>query len=62
MHITIKSPENSLVGVDDALLLAWIFKEDIMKKENDFIKNGGKFIIPIPKIKIIDKKNYKKIN
>ena len=49
MHIPIKSPENSLVGVDYALLLAWIFKDDIMKKENDFIKNGGKFIIPMPK-------------
>ena len=49
MHIPIKSPENSLVDVDYALLLAWIFKDDIMKKESDFIKNGGKFIIPMPK-------------
>ena len=48
MHIPIKSPENSLLGVDYALLLAWIFKDDIMKKECDFIKNGGKFIIPMP--------------
>jgi len=49
MYIHIKSPENSLVGVDCALLLAWIFKDDIIKKENDFIKNGGKFIISMPK-------------
>lgn len=49
MHIPIKSPENSLLGVDYALLLAWIFKKDIIKKENDFIKKGGKFIIPMPK-------------
>ena len=44
-----KSPENSLVNVDYALLLAWIFKDDIIKKENNFINNGGKFIIPMPK-------------
>lgn len=49
MHIPIKSPENSLKDVDYALLLAWIFKEDIMKKESKFIENGGKFIIPMPK-------------
>ena len=48
MHIPIVSPENSLVNVDYALLLAWIFKDDIMKKESDFILNGGKFIIPMP--------------
>ena len=49
MHIPIKSPENSLVNVDYALLLAWIFKDDIIKKENDFTNNGGKFIIPMPR-------------
>jgi dihydropteroate synthase len=55
MHIPIKSPENSLVGVDYALLLAWIFKDDIIKKENDFIKNGGKFITPNTALQHIDK-------
>ena len=48
MHIPIVSPEKSLVDVDYALLLAWIFKDDIMKKESNFIQNGGKFIIPMP--------------
>ena len=48
MHIPIISPEKSLVDVDYALLLAWIFKDDIIKKEDEFIQNGGKFIIPMP--------------
>ena len=48
MHIPIVQPEDSLVNVDYALLLAWIFKDDIMKKESEFIQNGGKFIIPMP--------------
>ena len=49
MHIPIIPPDNALDGVDYALLFAWVFKDDIMKKENEFIKNGGKFIIPMPK-------------
>ena len=49
MHIPIKPPQNSLENVDYALLLAWIFKDDIMKKENIFTNSGGKFIIPMPK-------------
>ena len=48
MHIPIIPPENALDNVDYALLLAWIFKGDIMKKEKKFIQNGGKFIIPMP--------------
>ena len=39
-------------NVDYFLLGAWNFKKEIIKKENKFIKNGGKFIthVPIPKI------------
>ena len=38
--------------VDYIFLGAWNFKEEIFKKEKNFIKRGGKFIIhtPIPKI------------
>ena len=36
-----------------ALILAWNFAEDIMMKNSNFKKNGGKFIIPIPHPKII---------
>ncbi len=37
---------------DFVFLGAWNFQEEIFKKENQFIKNGGKFIthIPFPKI------------
>lgn len=47
MHIPIYSPR-SLDGVDYILLLAWIFADDIIKKENNFVEKGGKFIIPFP--------------
>ena len=39
---------------DYALLLAYGgYTETILKKEEEFIKNGGKFIIPLPEVKII---------
>ena len=44
---------------DYALILAWNFKKEIMKNNQAFIKSGGKFIIPIPKVKIISKVSKK---
>ena len=41
---------------DYALLLAWNFSKEIIKNNINFLKRGGKFIIPIPKLKIIDYK------
>jgi len=41
---------------DYALLLAWNFSKEIIKNNVKFFKIGGKFIIPIPKIKIISRK------
>ena len=39
--------------IDYAFLGAWNFKKEIFKKEKNFIKRGGKFIIHTPKPKII---------
>jgi len=40
---------------DYALLLAWNFSKEIIKNNIKYLKTGGKFIIPIPKVKIIKK-------
>ena len=50
-HIPIKSPKilskkgKKCIG----LLLAWNYKDSIIKKERKFLKRGGKLLIPIPK-------------
>ena len=41
---------------DYALLLAWNFSKEIVSNNIQYLKKGGKFIIPIPKIKIISYK------
>lgn len=35
------------------LLLAWNFKDEIIAKNQQFKKNGGKFIVPNPKLEIV---------
>ena len=54
MHIPVNSDDELLKNIPDyALILAWNFSEEIIKNNLDYQKKGGKFIIPIPKPKII---------
>lgn len=56
LHIPVKSDESLLDEKPDyALLLAWNFADEIIKNNSFFLKNGGKFIIPLPKPIIVDK-------
>ena len=53
-HIKIIKPEIGFnETVDYAYLGAWNFKKEILKKEKNFIKRGGKFITHTPKVQII---------
>ena len=38
--------------VDYLMILAWNFADPIIKKNQKFISDGGKFIVPLPEIKI----------
>ena len=53
-HILIKpSYEGIPKDIDYAFLGAWNFLKEIKKKENKFLKRGGKFITHVPKVRII---------
>ena len=57
MHIPVKSDKKNIEKSSQqiALLLAWNYEEAIINKEKLFLKNGGKFLIPIPTPKTISK-------
>jgi C-methyltransferase C-terminal domain/Putative zinc binding domain/Methyltransferase domain len=53
--IPVLPPERLLQDQPDyALLLAWNFAPEIVKRETEFQNCGGRFIVPIPKPKIIE--------
>lgn len=54
MHIPVFSDDELLKNPPDyALILAWNFADEIIKNNSEYQRNGGKFIIPIPKPVII---------
>lgn len=53
-HIPVYGPKKLEEETPDyVLILAWNYAETIMKKESSLQKKGVKFIVPIPKVKII---------
>ena len=55
-NIKIKNPvEIKKTNIQYLLLLSWNLKKEIIKQEKNFIQKGGKFIIPFPSPKIVQK-------
>jgi novobiocin biosynthesis protein NovU/D-mycarose 3-C-methyltransferase len=53
--VPVVPPERLLEDQPDfALLLAWNFAEEIINRETDYQKRGGRFILPIPEPRIAD--------
>jgi hypothetical protein len=40
-------------GADMAIMTAWNYEAEILEKERDFTSQGGKFIVPIPTVKVV---------
>ena len=38
---------------DYALLFAWSFINEVKKRRSDYLKENGKFIVPLPDVKVI---------
>jgi len=54
-HIPIKPYEEFVADYPDyALLFAWNHREEIMAKEQDFLRGGGRFITFVPNVEILD--------
>ena len=55
VRIPIVAPDEfRKIAPDFALLLAWNFRDEIVSKEQEYLRTGGKFIIPFPEPKVID--------
>ena len=42
---------------DYFLILPWYFKEEFVKRESEFLQNGGKFLIPLQEFEVINSDN-----
>jgi C-methyltransferase len=53
-HIPVQPPEFGRANPPDYfLLLAWNYAEEIIGKESGFLREGGRFIVPIPEPKVV---------
>jgi hypothetical protein len=52
--IPVISEEDSRIQKPDYyLILAWHFLPEFMNRESEYLKNGGKFIVPMPEFRVI---------
>ncbi len=52
----ISEEEGRKMNPDVLIVFPWHFKDEIIKRESQFLEKGGKLLFPLPKIEIISKK------
>ena len=53
-HVPIRPWAATEAGLPDyAVLFAWPFAEEVKKRRMDYLRGGGKFIVPLPEVRIL---------
>ena len=54
VHLPIRPTEALLEEQPDlVVLLAWNFQEEIVAQQAEYVRRGGRFVVPIPEVALI---------
>lgn len=53
-HIPVVAPERLLADQPDyVLLLAWNFADEVMEQQSEYLRRGGRFMVPVPEVRVL---------